>query len=127
MESLTDEEILAEFRETDGGVEEDSDDEIEMLDDAPNRSAASEVRQSIDTLLTYNMFVDEGKEEIRHLTAQLPLLTGRIIQKNKKQRNIQSFFAEYVLVLIYFIVYIKHDSFFVKHIGQQSKILSKQL
>ena len=33
MESLTDEEILAEFRETDDGVDDDSDDEIEMLDD----------------------------------------------------------------------------------------------
>ncbi len=95
MESLTDEEILAEFRETDDGVE-DSDNEIEMLDDAPKRPAASEVRQSIDTLLTYSMFLDEGEEEIRHLTAQLSLLTERIIQKNKKQRNIQSFFAEHV-------------------------------
>ena len=61
MESLTHEEILAEFRETDDGVEEDSDDEIEMLDDAPKRPAASEVRQSIDTLLTYSMFVNEGE------------------------------------------------------------------
>ena len=96
MESLTDEEILAEFRETDDGVEEDSDDEIEMPDDAPKRPAASEVRQSIDTMLTYGMFVDEGEEEIRHLTAQLSLLTERIIQKNKKQRSIHSFFAEHV-------------------------------
>jgi len=96
MESMTDEEILAEFRETDDGVQEDSDDEIEMLDDTSKRPAASEVRQSIDTLLTYSMFVDEGEEEIRHLTAQLSLLTGRIINKNKKQRNIQSFFTENV-------------------------------
>ena len=93
MESLTDEEILAEFRETGDGVDEDSDDEMEMLDDATKRPAASEVRQSIDTLLTYSMFVDEGEEEIRQLTAQLSLLTERSIQKNKKQRNIQSFFA----------------------------------
>ena len=35
MESMTDEEILAEFCEKDHGVEEDSDNEIEMLDDAP--------------------------------------------------------------------------------------------
>jgi hypothetical protein len=96
MESLTDEEILAEFRETDDGVDDDSDDEIEMLDDAPKRPATSEVRQSIDTLLTYSMFVDEGEEEIRQVTAQLSLLTERIIQKNKKQWNIQSFFAEHV-------------------------------
>ena len=41
MESLTDEEILAEFRETDDGVDDDSDDEIEMLDDAPKRPATS--------------------------------------------------------------------------------------
>jgi hypothetical protein len=112
MESLTDEEILAEFRETDDGVDDDSDNEIEMLDDAPKRPATSEVRQSIDTLLTYSIFVDEGEEEIRQVTAQLSLLTEQIIQKNKKQRNIQSFFAEQCIVLIYFIVYIKHDSFF---------------
>ena len=96
MESMTDEEILAEFCEKDHGVEEDSDNEIEMLDDAPKRPAASEVRQSIDTLLTYSMFVDEGEEEIRYLTTQLCLLTERIIHKNKKQRNIQSFFTENV-------------------------------
>jgi hypothetical protein len=87
---------IAEFRETDDGDDDDSDDEIEMLDDAPKRPATSEVRQSIDTLLTYSMFVDEGEEEIRQVTAQLSLLTERIIQKNKKQRNIQSFFAEHV-------------------------------
>ena len=49
-----------------------------MLDDPPKRPAASEVRQSIDALLTYSMFVDEGEEpaeEIRHLTAELSLLT----------------------------------------------------
>jgi hypothetical protein len=112
MESLTDEEILAEFRETDDGIDDDSDNEIEMLDDTPKRPATSEVRQSIDTLLTYSIFVDEGEEEIRQVTAQLSLLTEQIIQKNKKQRNIQSFFAEQCIVLVYFIVYIKHDSFF---------------
>ncbi len=75
MESLTDEEILAEFCETDDGIKEDSDDNVEMLNDTPKRPAASEVRQSIGTLLTYSMFVDEGEEEIRHLTSQLSLLT----------------------------------------------------
>ena len=36
MESLTDEEILSKFRETNDSVEEDFDEEIEILDDAPN-------------------------------------------------------------------------------------------
>ena len=36
MESLTVEEILSKFRETNDSVEEDSDDEIEILVDAPN-------------------------------------------------------------------------------------------
>ena len=55
MESLTDEEILAEFHETNEGVHEDSDDETEMPDGAPQQPATSEVRQSIDNLLTYSM------------------------------------------------------------------------
>ncbi|XP_028418806.1 jerky protein homolog-like [Dendronephthya gigantea] len=67
MESLTDEEILAEFHETIDGIDQDSDDEIEMLDDAPKRPTTNQVRQSVDTLLTYSMFVDEG-EEICQLT-----------------------------------------------------------
>ena len=36
------------------------------------------------------MFVEEGEEEIRQVTAQLSLLTERIIQKHKKQRNIRN-------------------------------------
>ena len=69
MESLTDEEILAEFRETDDGVDDDSDDEIEMLDDAPKRPATSEVRQSIDTCsLTVCLWMKEKRR-----FAKLPL------------------------------------------------------
>ena len=92
IKSLTDENILAEFK-TDGGVEqEDSDDEIEMLNDPSKLPAPSEVRQSIDTLATYSLFVDEGAEEIRHLVSQLPVLTERIMRKRQQQSSIKSFF-----------------------------------
>ena len=57
------------------GVEEDSDDKIEMLDDPPKRPAASEVRQSIDALLTYSMFVTLWMKEksLKRRFVTLPL------------------------------------------------------
>ena len=64
IESLTDEDILAEFKTNSGKEQEDSADQIKMLNDLPKRPAPSEVRQSIDTLATYSLFVDESAEEI---------------------------------------------------------------
>ena len=54
LTSNTNKEILAEFRETNDGADEDSDDEIEMQDDAPKRPAASAV---IDALLMHLQYV----------------------------------------------------------------------
>ena len=62
IESLTDEDILAEFKTNSGKEQEDSADEIKMLNDPPKRPAVSEVRQLIDTLPTYSLFVDESAE-----------------------------------------------------------------
>lgn len=49
---------MAEFR-TDNVDQEDSDEELEVLEERPKRLTATEVRQAIDTLATYSLFVEE--------------------------------------------------------------------
>ena len=96
MGSLTDEDILAEFK-TDDVEQEDSEDELEglevQLENCPKRPTTSEVRQAIDTLATYSLFVEEGAEEIRRVANDLTVLTDRIKRKRQQQQTIKSFLS----------------------------------
>ena len=95
MGSLTDEDILAEFK-TDDVEQEDSEDELEVLEvqeNCPKRPTTSEVRQAIDTLATYSLFVEEGAEEIRRVANDLTVLTDRIKRKRQQQQTIKSFLS----------------------------------
>ena len=91
---ITDEDILAEFKTDDSVEQEHSDDEIEMLDNSPKKPAPNEVRQSIDILTTYSLFVDEGAEEIRQLAGQLSVLTERNMKQSQQQRSIKYYLEE---------------------------------
>ena len=93
--SLTDEDILAEFK-TDDVEKEDSEDELEVLEvqeNCPKRPTTSEVRQAVDTLATYSLFVEEGAEEIRRVANDLTVLTDRIKRKRQQQQTIKSFLS----------------------------------
>ena len=85
---ITDEDILAKFK-TDSVEQEYSDDEIEMLDNSPKKPAPNEVRQSIDILTTYSLFVDEGAQKVRQLAGQLSVLTGRNMRQSQQQRSMK--------------------------------------
>ena len=60
-----------------------------MLHNSPKKPAPNEVRQSIDIPTTYNLFVDEGAEEIRQLAGQLSVLTERNMKQSQQQRSIK--------------------------------------
>ena len=95
---ITDDDILAEFKTDDSVEQEHSDDEIEMLDNSPKKPAPNEVRQSIDILTTYSLFVDEGAEEIRQLAGQLSVLTERNMKQSQQQRSIKYYLEEMQMV-----------------------------
>ena len=51
------------------------------------------MRQAIDTLATYSLFVEEGAEEIRRVANDLTVLTDRIKRKRQQQQTIKSFLS----------------------------------
>ena len=89
--SLSDEDILVEFR-TDNVDREDGEEELEVLEDRPKRPTATEVREAIDTLGTYSLFVEEDAEKIRRHAHELTVLIEKIRRKHQRQQTIQSFF-----------------------------------
>ena len=91
--SLSDEDILAEFREEKQMEVEDGDDgnEDEQQEETPKRPTKSEARQAIETLSPFILFDVEGAE-IRRQTRQLSFTIDKNISKNQKQQNIQRFF-----------------------------------
>ena len=86
--SLSDEDILAEFREENQMEVDDGDDgnEDEQQEETLKRPTKSEVHQAIETLSRFSLFAVEGAE-IRRQTNQLSFT-----RKNQKQQNIQRFF-----------------------------------
>jgi len=57
--SLTDEEILAEFSSDQEAMEEDEDiNEVEIVEECPEKPTASEVRSTIDVLTSYSLFLN---------------------------------------------------------------------
>jgi len=57
--SLTDEEILAEFSSDQEAMEEDEDiDEVEIVEECPEKPTASELRSAIDVLTSYSLFLN---------------------------------------------------------------------
>ena len=88
---LSDKDILAESR-TDNVDQEDSDEELELLEDCHKRSTATEVRQVIYTLATYSLFVEEDAEEIRRHAHELTVSTEKIRRKHRRRQTIQYFF-----------------------------------
>jgi len=57
--SLTDEEILAEFSSDQEAMEEDEDiNEVEIVEECPEKPTASEVRSAIDVLTSYSLFLN---------------------------------------------------------------------
>ena len=90
--SLSDEDILAEFREENQKEVDDGDDGNEdEQEETPKRPTKSEVHQAIETLSRYSLFAVEGAE-IRRQTSQLSFTIDKSIRKNQKQQNIQRFF-----------------------------------
>ena len=90
--SLSDEGILAEFREENQMEVDDGDDGNEdEQEETPKRPTKSEVHQAIETLSRYSLFAVEGAE-IRRQTSQLSFTIDKSIRKNQKQQNIQRFF-----------------------------------
>ena len=90
--SLSDEDILAEFREENQMEVDDGDDGNEdEQGETPKRPTKSEVHQAIETLSRYSLFAVEGAE-IRRQTSQLSFTIDKSIRKNQKQQNIQRFF-----------------------------------
>ena len=91
--SLSDEDILAEFREENQMEVVDGDDgnEDEQQEETPKRPTKSEVHQAIETLSRYSLFAVEGAE-IRRQTSQLSFTIDKSLRKNQKQQNIQRFF-----------------------------------
>lgn len=92
--SLSDEDILAEFRE-DNQMEVDDDDEgdvDEENEETPKRPSKSEVYQAIETLSRYSLFAVEGAE-IRRQTSQLSFMVDKNVRKAPKQQNIARFFC----------------------------------
>ena len=69
-----------------------------MLDNSPKKPAPNEVRQSIDILTTYSLFVDEGAEEIRQLAGQLSVLTEQNMRQSQQQRGIKYYLEEMQMV-----------------------------
>ena len=90
---MSDEDILAEFREENQMEVEDGDDgnEDEQQEETPKRATKSEVRQAIETLSRFSLFDVEGAE-IRRQTNQLSFTIDKSIRKNQKQQNIQRVF-----------------------------------
>ena len=71
---------------------------LEVQENCPKRPTTSEVRQAIDTLATYSLFVEEGAveegaEEIRRVANDLTVLTDRIKRKRQQQQTIKSFLS----------------------------------
>ena len=91
--SLSDEDILAEFREEKQMEVDDDDDgnEDEQQEETPKRPTKSEVRQVIETLSRYSLLFDVEGAEIRRQTSQLSFTIDKSISKNQKQQNIQRF------------------------------------
>ena len=91
--SLSDEDILAEFREENEMEVDDGNDgnEDEQQEETPKRPTKSEVHQAIETLSRYSLFAVEGAE-IRRQTSQLSFTIDKSLRKNQKQQNIQRFF-----------------------------------
>ena len=90
---MSDEDILAEFREENQMEVEDGDDgnEDEQQQETLKRPTKSEVRQAIETLSRYSLFAVEGAQ-IRRQTSQLSFTIDKRIRKNQKQQTIQRFF-----------------------------------
>ena len=78
--SLSDEDILAEFREKNQMEVDDGDDENEdeQQEETPKRPTKSEVRQVIETLSRYSLFAVEGVE-IRRQTSKLSFTIDKSI------------------------------------------------
>ena len=91
--SLSDEDILAEFREENEMEVDDGNDrnEDEQQEETPKRPTKSEVHQAIETLSRYSLFAVDGAE-IRRQTSQLSFTIDKSLRKNQKQQNIQRFF-----------------------------------
>ena len=74
--SSSDEDILAKFRTN------SVDEELEVLEDRPKRPIAAEIRQAIDTLATYSLFVEDAEEIHRH-AYELTVVTEKIRRKHE--------------------------------------------
>ena len=86
--SLSDENILAEFREENQMEVDDGDDgnEDEQQEETPKRPTKNEVRQAIETLSRYSLFAVEGAE-IRRQTGQLSFTIDKSIRKKTKKHS----------------------------------------
>ena len=87
--SLTDEEILAEFRSDQVAMEEDEElDEVEVVEEFPKKPTTSEVRSAIDVLTSYSLFVNEGAEEIKSHVQQIKALVEGTFRSSLRQQTL---------------------------------------
>ena len=95
----SDRDILAEFLDTVGEQDEDvneDDDEIEIVNEPPERSSMSSIRNACSLLLNYSMFID-NYDDSHWLQKQVLGVSNFIEQKliaDKRQRSILNFAPE---------------------------------
>lgn len=98
IDSLSDGDILTEFRE-ESNMEEDEENEDGNEEECPKRPTSSEIRptsseirQALDTHCCYSLFAQDGSG-IRRRTNQLSLIVENSIRESQRQNTIESFFA----------------------------------
>ena len=92
-ESLTDNDILAEFQDEDCNNKSDDepDGDETVPEECPTQPTKTEIRQAIDTLFRFSLFAPEEADEIRRETSRLSSLVDRNLRPRQRQKTLDSF------------------------------------
>ena len=91
-QALTDAEILEEIRGDTVEVEEDDEEEGTAEDEVPVKPLNEEVRQAIETLLTYSLFTESG--EVGAMATKISSVVESELTRFLKQMTITDFFKK---------------------------------